>query len=128
MLLGVIVTGAGPNSGDGGAARNGLDLTSIARVHSLSVWLIVALTIALLVTTTGAGRRAVLVLFGVELVQGLIGYAQYFLALPAALVALHMLGTTLFAAALTNLWWLTRAASGDGDRHARSGERAAEGS
>ncbi len=108
MLLGVVVTGAGPNSGDGGAARNGLDLTAIARVHSLSVWLVVILTVTLVVVTARTARRAVALLLGVELAQGAIGYAQYFLSLPPALVALHMLGTTLFAAALANLWWLTR--------------------
>jgi cytochrome c oxidase assembly protein subunit 15 len=110
MVLGTIVTGAGPNSGDGGAARNGLDLASVARVHSLSVWVVVALTIALVVLTANAprARRSVVLLLVVELVQAAIGYAQYLLALPAALVALHMVGTTLFAAALTHLWWLTR--------------------
>lgn len=109
VLLGIVVTGAGPNSGDGGAARNGLDLTVAARVHSLSVWAVIAVTIALLVLTRGdRAQRAVWLLFGVELGQGLVGYLQYFLALPPALVALHMLGTTLFTAALANLWWLTR--------------------
>lgn len=108
MLLGVVVTGAGPNSGDGGAARNGLDLTAVARIHSLSVWAVVALTVALLIVTSGTARRAVTLLLAAELAQGAVGYAQYFLALPPALVALHMLGTTLFAAALANLWWLTR--------------------
>ena len=53
-------------------------------------------------------RRAVLLLLVVELLQGAVGYAQYFLGLPPALVALHMLGTALFTAALAHLWWLTR--------------------
>ena len=125
VLLGVAVTGAGPNSGDGGAARNGLDLTGIARIHSLSVWAVVILTVALLVVATGRARRAVALLLGVELAQGAIGYAQYFLALPPALVTLHMLGTTLFTAALANLWWLTRGSAedqrvdGGGDEHDR---------
>ncbi|MFT4110184.1 COX15/CtaA family protein [Propionicimonas sp.] len=110
MLAGMVVTGAGPNSGDGGAARNGLDLTTVARLHSLSVWVVVALTIVLVVILrrVPGARRAVQLLLVVELAQGGIGYAQYFLALPAALVALHMVGTTLFTAALTHLWWLTR--------------------
>ncbi|MGC3993815.1 MAG: COX15/CtaA family protein [Propionicimonas sp.] len=110
MLAGMVVTGAGPNSGDGGAARNGLDLTTVARVHSLSVWVVVALTIVLLalLRRVPGARRAVQLLLVVELAQGAVGYAQYFLALPAALVALHMVGTTLFTAALTHLWWLTR--------------------
>ncbi len=110
MLLGVVVTGAGPNSGDGGAARNGLDLLTTARVHSLAVWLVVFLTVLLALFTRGqpAARRAVLLLLGVEVLQGVVGYAQYFLSLPPWLVTLHMLGTALFTAALGNLWWLTR--------------------
>lgn len=110
MLLGVVVTGAGPNSGDGGAERNGLDLLLTARVHAASVWLVVALTLALawLVRAEPLLRRAVLLLFAVELFQGAVGYAQYFLSLPPALVALHMLGTALFTAALAHLWWLAR--------------------
>ena len=35
-----------------------------------------------------------------ELVQGAIGFTQYFLDLPVTLVALHMLGAALTAAAL----------------------------
>jgi heme a synthase len=110
MLLGVIVTGAGPNSGAGGASRNGLDLMATARVHSLSVWAVVALTIGLVVANRAnpAARRAVVLLLGIELFQGAVGYAQYFLALPPWLVTLHMVGTALFTAALANLWWLTR--------------------
>ena len=112
MLLGVVVTGAGPNSGAGGAARNGLDLTETARVHSLSVWVVVALTIGLAVACRANPhlRRAIMLVLGVELFQGAVGYAQYFLALPPALVTLHMLGTALFTATLANLWWLTRTA------------------
>jgi cytochrome c oxidase assembly protein subunit 15 len=110
MLLGVVVTGAGPNSGDGAASRNGLDLLVTARAHSLSVWLVVALTVllAVVVRANPAARRAVVLVLVVELFQGAVGYAQYFLALPPWLVTLHMVGTALFTAALANLWWLTR--------------------
>jgi len=110
MLLGVVVTGAGPNSGAGGASRNGLDLLATARVHSLTVWVVVALTIGLALANRAnpGARRAVVLLLGVELFQGAVGYAQYFLALPPWLVTLHMLGTALFTATLANLWWLTR--------------------
>jgi cytochrome c oxidase assembly protein subunit 15 len=37
----------------------------------------------------------------VTLAQGLIGYVQYFTALPEALVAAHMLGASLLVVALT---------------------------
>jgi heme a synthase len=68
----------------------------------------------------GRARQAVLLLLGVEVFQGAVGYAQYFLALPPWLVTLHMLGTALFTAALASLWWLTRPA----DQNS-SGSRAA---
>lgn len=112
MLLGVVVTGAGPNSGDGAAARNGLELLVAARVHSLAVWLVVALSVLLAVLTRRQPvvRRAVWLLLGVEVFQAAVGYVQYFSSLPPWLVTLHMLGTTLFTAALANLWWRTRAA------------------
>ena len=44
----------------------------------------------------------------VELLQGLVGYAQYFLGLPSALVVAHMAGTALFAAAVSHLLLVTR--------------------
>lgn len=115
MLLGVVVTGAGPNSGAGAASRNGLDLLAAARVHSLTVWVVVALTIGLAVANRAnpATRRAVMLLLGVELFQAAVGYAQYFLALPPWLVTLHMAGTAVFTAALANLWWLTRSPAPD---------------
>ena len=110
LLAGIVVTGAGPNSGDGGAARNGLELVTVARVHSALVWLMVALTLVLawLVRRNQRARAAVAALLAVEVAQGIVGYLQYALSLPAGLVAAHMLGTALFAAALANLWWLTR--------------------
>lgn len=110
LLLGMVVTGAGPHAGDAEAPRNGLDLTTVARAHALAVWLVVGLTIALVVVTLGsqAAQRAVWVLLAVELAQAAIGYVQYFLGLPVPVVALHVLGATLFTAALTNLWWSSR--------------------
>lgn len=117
MLLGIAVTGAGPNSGDGGAARNGLELVTVARVHSLGVLLLVAATIALVILTRRHPRaqRAAILVLAVEVCQGAIGYVQYALRLPAALVVLHMLGTAIFSAALANLWWLTRTSTADSD-------------
>jgi cytochrome c oxidase assembly protein subunit 15 len=40
----------------------------------------------------GGSSRAVGVLLGVELAQGLIGFVQYFTHLPVLLVALHVIG------------------------------------
>lgn len=108
IWLGTVVTGAGPHSGDGAAQRSGLDLTLTARVHAGAVWLLVAVTLAALVAsrrTQGAARvqRGLLVLVVIEATQGLIGYVQFFTALPVALVTAHMVGTAVFTAAVTHV-------------------------
>ncbi|MEU7940743.1 COX15/CtaA family protein [Microbispora bryophytorum] len=100
LLAGVVVTGTGPHSGDEAASRFGFDIQSVVRLHTDIVYVVVGLTFALLFAlhVTGSpvrARRGALVLLGVELSQGVIGYVQYFLAVPAALVLLHVLGATL---------------------------------
>jgi heme a synthase len=105
VLLGTVVTGAGPNSGDGAATRNGLSLEWTAKIHAWAVWLEVALTV-LGVWWTKADARLRRLFVGVlacELFQGVVGYVQYFTHLPVAVVLLHMLGSTLFVAALTHV-------------------------
>ncbi len=110
VVLGVVVTGAGPNAGDGAATRNGLSLEWTAKVHAWAVWLVVALT-ALGVWRAGGAprlRRLFLAVLACELLQGLIGYVQYFAHLPVGLVFAHLVGTTLFVAAVGHLWLRTR--------------------
>lgn len=105
-LLGAIVTGAGPNSGDGAATRNGLELEWTAKVHAWAVWAEVALTMVGLVWTRTQPRlrRLFAGVLACELYQGVVGYTQYFNQLPIGLVLAHMLGTTLFVASITHLW------------------------
>ena len=47
ILLGAVVTGSGPHSGDHGAKRNGLDPAAISQAHADLVFLLVGLTVAL---------------------------------------------------------------------------------
>ncbi len=99
LVVGVVVTGSGPHSGDLETGRNGLDPAAISQLHADLVFVLVGLTIGLLVAfrATGARQaaRATAVLLGVVLAQGLIGFVQYWTDLPALLVALHMLGSCL---------------------------------
>ncbi|MFG1946655.1 heme A synthase [Nonomuraea sp. NPDC048826] len=100
VVMGVVVTGTGPHSGDVLASRFGFDIETVARLHADAAYLVVGLTFALLFAlyVTGApraARRAALALLVVELLQGVVGYVQYFLGVPAALVTLHVLGSTL---------------------------------
>ena len=108
LLLGTLVTGSGPHSGDAEEpARLGLDARTISWVHAdvvmLFLGLVVATWLAARLTSTdhpGPGRGWLVVL-GVTLAQGLVGYVQYFTGLPEALVVAHMLGATLLVVALT---------------------------
>ncbi|MEJ3745451.1 COX15/CtaA family protein [Actinomycetes bacterium KLBMP 9797] len=99
LVVGTWVTGSGPHSGDHGAKRNGLDPETISQVHADLVFLLVGLSVAawLALLAVGARRaaRAALVLIGVELAQGLVGFVQYFTGLPQVLVGAHMLGACL---------------------------------
>jgi cytochrome c oxidase assembly protein subunit 15 len=72
----------------------------IAWVHADAVWLFVGLIIASYALirfgqVSLKTRTSLNWLTTVVLLQGLIGYAQYFNGLPALLVALHVLGATL---------------------------------
>ncbi|QIK72997.1 heme A synthase [Propioniciclava coleopterorum] len=109
VALGVVVTGAGPHAGDGAAQRNGLSAEWTAKIHAWAVWAIVALTLLGLwwAWAQPRARRLWLGLLAVILLQGVIGYVQYFTHLPMGMVFAHMVGTTLFAAALGHLYFRT---------------------
>lgn len=110
VVLGTVVTGAGPNSGDGGSARSGLSLEWTAKIHAWAVWLLLAGLLWLALRTWGnqRARKAIGLVLGISVLQGLIGYLQYFLGNPPALVAFHMAGVALFTAAASHLFLATR--------------------
>jgi heme a synthase len=113
LVLGTVVTGSGPHSGDPEAGRTGLDPQLVSQLHADIVFLLVGLTAALLVAfhatdSPGRVRRAARDLLIVQLAQGLIGYVQYFTGLPIVLVLFHMLGAALITAYTARLVWSVR--------------------
>lgn len=108
MVLGTVVTGAGPHGGDVTAPRFPVDIRLVALAHADAVWLLVGLTVALVVITwrhpSRRLRNALRALLVIEIVQGGIGYAQYALGIPASLVALHILGAALMWTAASAAW------------------------
>jgi cytochrome c oxidase assembly protein subunit 15 len=111
LYIGTIVTGSGPHAGDLDSPRNGLDPLQLSQLHADAVFLFVGLTLGLLfalhaVDAGRTARTAVLVLLGLELAQGAIGFIQYFTDLPIVLVGLHMLGAAAISASVT--WVLVR--------------------
>ena len=117
LAVGTVVTGSGPHSGDPEAGRTGFDPAVVSQLHADLVFLLVGATLglwaALRATGAPAAARATLVLLGVELAQGLIGFVQYFTGLPVVLVGLHLLGAALTAAAMTWLLLTTRTRRAD---------------
>jgi cytochrome c oxidase assembly protein subunit 15 len=119
LVLGTIVTGSGPHSGDVDGDdvptgdRMGFDIELVSQLHADVVFLLVGLTIALLVAlyatdAPGRVRRAARDLLVVQLLQGVIGFVQYFTHLPVVLVLLHMLGAVLVTVSTARLVWSVR--------------------
>ena len=107
VMLGVVVTGAGPHAGDADAPRNGLDWDLFSHIHAVPAYLITAGTLFALVLVfarriTGPFRTSVILLLAVTLLQAVIGFTQYYNGIPALLVGAHMLGAALLMSAATN--------------------------
>jgi cytochrome c oxidase assembly protein subunit 15 len=109
LVLGTVVTGTGPHSGDKNAThRLPFDLREVTQLHADAVFLLVGLAIglalALRVTDTPPeARRRSLELLAVVVAQGTVGYVQYATNLPIGLVAVHVLGACLVWVAVLRL-------------------------
>ena len=124
LVLGTIVTGSGPHSGDAEVpARFGFDPRTISWLHADSVMLFVGLVVAMvvatrLITSTTRAREWWGWVLLISLGQGLIGYTQYLTGLPEMLVLVHMLGaaalTSTVTAGVVTLWDRVPAPVGDG--------------
>lgn len=115
IVLGIIVTGSGPHSGDEEVGyRFAVDPLSITRAHSVSAWVFTAVLLALtfhLYQLSKAQRRREIthalkqcyIAIGVTALQGAIGYYQYFNGLPIIAVSLHLLGSALLVIAVAGV-------------------------
>ena len=101
VAVGTLVTGTGPHAGDTAEiVRLNIDERTISSIHADIVFLFVGLTVGLLIAlvATHSNARTIRlawIVFAICLVQGIIGYTQYFTGLPWALVAVHVLGACL---------------------------------
>ncbi len=103
LYLGTVVTGSGPHAGDENAARNGLDPLQVSQLHADSVFLFLGLSLGLYfaVRSAGLSTRPLRFLVVVIVLQGALGFVQYFTDLPVVLVAFHMLGAAFVSASVT---------------------------
>ncbi|BDS48988.1 cytochrome b561 [Rhodoluna sp. KAS3] len=118
VIIGVLVTGAGPHSGDAESIRNGLDLELWQHLHSYPAYVLILLVIAQAWILWKRDRwsknfqtKAVLWLLVVLIGQAVIGVAQARLGVPPLLVGLHMLGAAVICSMLTFQWLAIRGKS-----------------
>lgn len=103
IVLGALVTGSGPHTGNRKGeiiSRLPLDVASIARLHGISVVLLLGTVVATLwwLRKNRASEheiRLCTVVLVLLLLQGTIGYVQYFTGVPALLVGFHVFGATM---------------------------------
>lgn len=106
IILGTVVTGAGPHAGDINAPRLNIRIQDAARMHSFSVIVLMLFTIAFYFRkdVSALTKKRILIFFAISLLQGAIGYIQYFLGVPELLVGMHLIGTTLVWIAAWRIW------------------------
>ena len=108
LVTGTLVTGSGPHSGDDAADRLPFAVVTVARMHSLTVWVFLAAVLVVLNQVSKGDAAPELVARGRVLValivaQGTLGYVQYAAGVPEALVAAHVLGSVLVWVAVLQL-------------------------
>ena len=109
VVVGVLVTGAGPHAGDPGTPRNGFNLEVIEHWHSYPAYSTLGLALVLFfslrrVSRDGslrASRRVVVLLVATLLLQAVVGIWQARTGVPGSLVAVHMLLASVLVSLLT---------------------------
>lgn len=110
VLVGVVVTGAGPHAGDATTPRNGFDLELWQHYHSWPAYIMTGL-VALVLIAIGrklSGNRfsnpaflTIFILLTVSIAQAILGVVQSNLGVPALMAGAHMLGAAVIISLLT---------------------------
>ena len=110
VIVGVVVTGAGPHAGDASTPRNGFDLETWQHYHSWPAYIMTALVFISLVL---AGRsvpsnslshpavKSLGILLIVSVLQAVLGVVQSNMGVPALLAGVHVLGASLITSLLS---------------------------
>jgi cytochrome c oxidase assembly protein subunit 15 len=106
VVLGTVVTGAGPHAGDINAPRLHIKIQEAATFHGVAVLALIAFTIIFYFNhlTSPLTKKRLQIFLVIALSQGLIGYVQYLQGVPQLLVATHLLGSTLVWIAAWQIW------------------------
>jgi cytochrome c oxidase assembly protein subunit 15 len=113
LAAGTVVTGTGPHAGNATAPRYHLPLEGVTQFHADIGWFLFALSVGTLIgvrfgNTPLRTVRLAWLTFGLLMVQGVIGYTQYFNHLPAGLVWVHATTAVLIWIVVLLLYLSTR--------------------
>ena len=113
LVTGTIVTGSGPHSGsenDLTADRLPLLVREVTRVHTITAMLVLAAVVVVIRRAQAAAvplvREQAMRVASLLVLQGAIGYWQYFTGVPVALVAVHIAIACLVWVQIVRLAWL----------------------
>ncbi len=110
VVVGVVVTGAGPHAGDANTPRNGLDLETWQHYHSWPAYIMTGMVLVALVLVLRSVKvnslknpavKSLGILLIVSILQGVLGVVQANMGVPALLAGVHMLGASLIISLLT---------------------------
>ena len=106
MVLGTVVTGAGPHAGDIDAPRLHIKIQVAAQLHGLAVVLLLLLTAAFYFSTqtSDVTKKYWLFFAVISFAQGGIGVIQYYQGVPELLVAAHVAGSTIVWISAWRVW------------------------
>lgn len=122
VIIGILVTGAGPHSGDIDAGRNGLDLDLWQHLHSYPAYIFLILALLSLasllrhdlakpISNWRLQTKILTLLVLVSIGQAVVGVVQSRLGVPAGLVALHMFGAASLVSLISFHWLSVRGKS-----------------
>ena len=106
IVLGTVVTGAGPHAGDINAPRLHIRIQNAAQLHGSAVAILLILTIAFYLApqVTAPTRKFLRIFFVASLAQGFIGIVQYLQGVPELLVASHLAGSAIVWILAWRVW------------------------
>ena len=117
IATGTVVTGTGPHGGDENARRFDVAITTVARIHSVAVILLLLGVLGLMREARRGPAWKVLAnpvetVLWVGCMQAAIGWTQYFTGIPVFLVTLHIVGAIAVFWSIVRLHLATRAPAG----------------
>lgn len=106
VVLGTILTGAGPHAGDVDAPRIDLRIQTAALMHGLAVIFLLLITVAFFrAHETDLKTKELLVkFFLISIAQGGIGFIQYLQGVPELLVSIHLVGAVIVWIGAWKIW------------------------